>query len=291
MMLCQAQSIGAYSLIFTSGVIFVLTGGAVIIGGQPLAKLVLWREKQFDDILRSKLLLNIKPRTATILSALGMLVLASIGYLMSGSYLGVLIGLAIGVVLPSAAMRYLAKRRIKSLEDQLVGGIQTLCSGVRAGLNLVQAMELIAREGPVPLAEEFRHLIREYEYGLPLDEAMENAATRIGSGDFRLLFAALQTHRERGGDLGETLDRIAESIREIQRLEARVETLTAEGRATARWLGAMPVIVLLILNFVVDDSAIKILFSDPLGKVIILVIILLNVVGFLWIRRIVSLDI
>ena len=120
---------------------------------------------------------------------------------------------------------------------------------------------------------------------------MANASQRIGSGDYRLLLAALHTHRERGGDLGETLDRIAASIREIQRLENRVKALTAQGRATARWLGAMPLVVVLILYFLVDPSGVKSLFAESLGKVIILGIIVLNVIGFLWIRKIVSVDI
>jgi len=188
-------------------------------------------------------------------------------------------------------LKLLRIRRLDRLELQLVGGIQTLASGVRAGLNLVQSMELVARDGPIPLRQEFRHLLREYEYGVPLEEAMDNAATRIGSGDFRLLFAALQTHRERGGNLGETLDRIGESIREIQRLEGRVKTLTAQGRATARWLGAMPVVILLILYFFVDDTGVMTLFVEDLGKLILLAIVVLNVLGFLWIKKIVTIDI
>jgi tight adherence protein B len=134
-------------------------------------------------------------------------------------------------------------------------------------------------------------MLREYEYGIPLDEAMDNASVRIGSGDFRLLFAALHTHRERGGDLGETLDRIAESIREIQRLENQVETLTAEGRATARWLGAMPIVVLGILYFIVSPEGVRSLFTDDFGKMLLLIMAILNVAGFLWIRKIMAIDI
>ncbi|MBL7134915.1 MAG: type II secretion system F family protein, partial [Phycisphaerae bacterium] len=188
-------------------------------------------------------------------------------------------------------LKYLTYKRLNKLEAQLVPGIQTLASGVRAGLNLVQAMGLVAEEGTVPLRQEFRHLLREYEFGISLEDAMDNASDRIGSGDFTLLFAALQTHRERGGNLGETLDRIGESIREIQRLENRVKTLTAQGRATARWLGAMPVVVLLIMYFLVDREGVKALFTEDMGNVILFGIIVLTVLGFLWIRKIVAVDV
>jgi len=278
------------TLIATSAAVFLAAAGAVLLGARPLADLVRRQERQFDAVLRGSLLLDVSPRAATVLSACGMLLLAAILYMMTGSGLGGLIGLAAGALLPSLAMRYLRRRRLDKLEDQLVGGIQTLASGVRAGLNLVQAMELAARDGPIPLKQEFAHLLREYEYGMSLEEAMHGAAARIGSGDFRLLFAALQTHRERGGNLGETLDRIAASIREIQRLEGRTRALTAQGRATARWLGAMPVVVLAVLYFLVDAAGVRSLFQDGIGRLIVLAIVGLNVIGFLWVRKIVSLD-
>jgi len=285
-----AASSGGVSQAIVSAILFVGTAAAVWAGYAPVAELIRRQERQFDVVLRGKLLLDITPRAATLLSLAGVAVLAVLGWAALGGFAGVIVGAACGMFLPVAAMSVLQKRRLRKLEDQLVGGIQILASGVRAGLNLVQAFELVARDGPVPLGQEFAHLLREYEYGVPLEEAMDNAAGRIGSGDFRLLFSALQTHRERGGDLGQTLDRIAESIREIQRLENRVQALTAQGRATARWLGAMPVVVLAILYLLVPES-VRLLFTDDLGKLILLLIVALNVVGFLWIRRIVAVDI
>ncbi|MDP7637636.1 MAG: type II secretion system F family protein, partial [Phycisphaerae bacterium] len=202
-----------------------------------------------------------------------------------------LLGMLVGVLLPTILIRRLRTRRLNRLESQLVSGIQTLASGVRAGLNFVQAMELIAHDGPVPLRQEFAHMLREYEYGLAMEEAMNNAAVRIGSGDFRLLFSALLTHRQRGGDLGDTLDRIADSIREIQRLESRVQTLTAQGRATARALGAMPAIVLAILYFLVDKKGVVDMFTYTSGKLLLAMMLLLNIMGFLWVRKIMDIDV
>ena len=194
------------------------------------------------------------------------------------------------MLLPGLYIRWLTKKRLQKLEEQLVGAVQTLASGVRAGLNLVQGMQMVSRDAPVPIKQEFAHLVQEYEYGIPLDEAMNNAATRIGSSDFRLLFTALHTHRERGGDLGETLDRIAFSIREIQRLENKVRTETARGRATARWLGALPAIVLFML-FLISRDTVVLMFTDQIGKVLLAAVIVLNLVGYLWIRKIMAIDI
>jgi len=290
--LATAADVGHFQPIILVGsfVVFVLTAAAVFVGAAPLREAIRRREEEYDLIFRRALLMDVSPRLITMGTGLVMLVLGFMGYAISRGPIGAILGGAIGVFLPHAVVRYLRRRRLRKLEDQLVGGIQTLASGVRAGLNLVQSLTLVARDGPAPLRQEFRHLVREYEYGISLDEAMVNASGRIGSSDFRLLFAALHTHRERGGDLGETLDRIADSIREIQRLEKQVQTLTAQGRATARWLGAMPLVILLIL-YSFDSEGVTRLFTEPLGNLILAIIIVLNILGFLWIKKTISIDI
>lgn len=285
-----SEFFGDSTQVLTSAFMAMASGVSVYLGYRPLRSIILRQEYQWGRTLRTNLLIDVRPRMVTVLTGVAMVVLGAAGYAVSEALVGVALCAAVGAVLPAMALRRLRKRRLDKLEGQLVGGIVTLASGVRAGLNLVQSMELAARDGPNPLRQEFAHLVREYEYGVPLEQAMENAALRIGSGDFRLLFAALQTHRERGGDLGETLDRIADSIREIQRLEKRVEALTAQGRATARWLGAMPLVVGAIY-FLVEPGGVMALFNENLGNVILVGIVVLNILGFLWIKKIVSIDI
>jgi len=270
--------------------IALLAGLLGAVAYAPAVELIARQERQFDRVLRQALLIDIRPRTATILWGAGVGVLALLLFAMTGQAMGALVGLAAGAILPALVLKALRRRRVGKLEDQLVAGIQTLSAGVRAGLNLVQSMQLIARDGPNPIRQEFTHLLREYEYGVPLNEAMANAADRMGSSDYRLLFSALQTHRERGGDLSETLERISGSIREIQRLNKRILTLTAQGRTTARWLACMPLLIIGVLALI-DGSSIGLLLTDDVGNLMLVAIALLNVVGFLWIRKIMDIDI
>jgi tight adherence protein B len=276
--------------IVTSLALLVLGGIVGGVGYRPARELIARQEQMFDSVLRRALLIDVSPRVATMTTLAALLAAGLLVLLATGSLTGMVLVMGLGAFVPSILLKYLRGKRIAKLEEQLVPAIQSLSAGVRAGLNLVQAMELIARDNPNPIRQEFAHLLREYEYGTPLEKAMNNAADRIGSGDFRLLFSALLTHRQRGGDLGQTLDRICQSIREIQRLEKRVETLTAQGRATARWLGAMPLIVVGVL-YLIEPGYAHTLMTDPVGKGIILVILLCNLVGFLWIRKIMSIDI
>ena len=262
----------------------------VTAGWESLRRWILKQERVYGHILRTSLLLDVRPRSATYFG-LGCVVFgAAVGYLFIQSLLVMAIGAAMGAVIPMATLRLLRRRRLNKLEDQLVDGVQTLASAVRAGLNLVQAFELVAKNLATPICQEFSHLLREYEYGVPIESAMNNAAERIGLSNYRLVFSAFQTHRERGGDLGQTLDRIADSVREIQRLEKRIATLTAQGRAAARWMGVMPAVILLLLH-VIDPYGVRMLFLDDLGKVLLALIVALNVAGFLIIRQIVSIEI
>ncbi len=274
----------------TAGSVFVATTAMAYAWWPTVRSFILKQETGYDRVLRGHLLIDVKPRTVTLLGIGGVVMLALLAYLLIGSFLLAGLAAAVGALLPTVALKYLRFRRLYRLEDQLVNGIRTLSSGVRAGLNLIQAMELLARSGLRPIREEFGHLIREYEHGVSLEQAMENASRRIGSSNYRLVFSALLTHRERGGDLGETLDRIAESIREIHRLEKRIETLTAPGRTAARWMAAMPAVIMLMFYFI-SPEGVTMLFTDPLGKVMLLGIILMNALGFLWIRKIVNIDI
>lgn len=285
------------AMVMTSSQIItsVMVLGIVFLGTcvvyRPMKHVIRRQEWLYATVLQKKLLLDIRPRLVTILAVVAIVMLALIGMHIAKNPMGALLGAAAGTILPTIFLHVLRRRHLERLEKQLVPGIHTLTSGVRAGLNLVQSLQLLARDGPIPLRHEVAHLLREYEYGVPLDEAMENAALRIGSSDYRLLFAALQTHRHRGGDLGTTLERIGQSIREIQRLENRIKTLTAEGRATSRWLGAMPLVVLGIYYFLIDPVGLEAMFADTLGKLLIAAVVLLNVFGFLWIRKIMSVDI
>ena len=271
--------------VVASVAMMIATTVAVRIGARPLGELIRRRERHYVQVLGGSLLMSIKPRTVTVLSFCLMLLLASVAYLITGSLLGAIVGFVFGLLLPTVFIKHLREKRLKKLNDQLVGGIQTLSSGVRAGLKLV------ARDSPSPIRQEFAHLVREYEFGVGLEDAMSNASARIGSGDFGLLFAALLTHRERGGNLSETLDKICDAIREIQRLEHRVESLTAQGRATARFLGAMPAVVLAIVYFIVDPRGVEAMFTSTPGKIILAAIVVLNILGFLWIKKIMDIDI
>jgi len=158
-----------------SAVIFIFATAAIWLAMPWAASFIARQERQWSDVVRGGLLLDLSPRSITVLSAIAIVVLAAMGYLFTGGLFGAAVFGAFGAAFPTLLLRVLRRRRLAKLEEQLVGGIQTLSSGVRAGLNFVQAMQLVARDGPSPIRQEFAHLLREYEYGVPLEEATENS--------------------------------------------------------------------------------------------------------------------
>ncbi len=270
--------------------VLLLVALAVYAGWAPISDWLRARQAFFTRSLYQLYVVDTTPQTVTWLTAALVPACAVGTYVLVDFWLAPALGGAFGLMLPVPITRYLMRRRVKKLEEQIVSGIQTLASGVRAGLNLVQSLQLLARNAPVPLSQEIGQLLREYEHGLTLEQAMIKTGLRIGSPTYRLLFSALETHRIRGGDLGETLDRIAQAIREIQRLEKQVETLTAEGRSAARMMAVMPFVILLIL-YVIDKQSVNELFTRTMGRFILLFVVALIGFGFWWIRRIVDIDI
>lgn len=246
-------------------------------------------EMRYDRVLNHQLLLNIQPRLAIGLAAAFILVVGGIIGLITESFLFFFVSCGISMLLPNVMIKHMEEKRLKKLNEQIVDGVTSLASGVRAGLNLVQSIELLIKNSIGPIKQEFEQLHREYQLGADLNQAMHNASDRIGSPYYRLLFGAISAHRTRGGDMGQSLDRIAESIREIQRLEGRLDALTAQGRAQARFMSAMPFVIMLILYGIMPDETAK-LITEPAGRVILLLAIGLITVAFFWIRRIMDVD-
>lgn len=275
----------AMSLAVFAGVVLSVTYGVA-----PLGAWLRTQEAEYDASLRRKLLLDLDGRTFLVLCGFATAVAFVAGVLLSS---GVWLGLAFAVVVffaPNALIRHLGHKRRRQLEEQLVDGLTTLASGARAGMNLVQSIDLLIQNHRGPIQQEFAQLKREYDLGQDLDQAMRNASDRIGSQLYRLTFTAVEVHRRLGGDAAESLDRIADSVREIQRLEGKLDALTAQGRTQAVMMAVMPLVFLAIL-YMIDPGGVLLLFNDPMGRVILLGVVVMIAIAFVWIRRILAVDI
>lgn len=195
------------------------------------------------------------------------------------------------ICVPWLRVRQLAEQRRLQIEDQLADAIVSLSSGIKAGLSLAQSLEILAQQCPRPICQEFQQIVSEYQLGKPLERCLAEAKHRLRSENFALFAAAMEASRKSGGRLNETVDRIARSVRELQRLERKIFSETAQARASAFYMALAPIAVLIMYYFVVDPVNTERLFTTFAGQIMLSASVVLNLVAYVWSRKILTPDI
>lgn len=191
---------------------------------------------------------------------------------------------------PWYVVRRMAQARRQKIEDQLADAMVMFSSAIRAGLSIPQAVELLAFECPKPISQEFHQIAGEYKLGKPLERTLNEAKERLRSENFILFAAALLASRESGGKLNETVERISQSVMELQRLERKVVSETAQARKSAVYMAIVPLLLLLVYA-VIDPVNTERLFTTLPGQIMLVVSFTLNIVAYLWALKIVNADI
>lgn len=198
--------------------------------------------------------------------------------------------LALVLVAPSFGYRVLSSRRRTSLQRQLPDAAAALATALRGGLSLSQSLEQVVRYQPQPISQEFSLMMREHRLGVPLDRALAAMADRVRLRDFDLLVSTLAIARDLGSGLAEALERYAQSVRRRLTLEDRIRALTAQGRLQGIVMGLLPVILAVSL-MVVDPMWMQPLFTTLSGWLTLAAVAVLELLGFLLIRKIIDIRI
>ncbi|HTN04423.1 type II secretion system F family protein [Planctellipticum variicoloris] len=205
-----------------------------------------------------------------------------------------ILGLAICGVLflaPWYFVRRWAHLRRQLIDDQMADAMVSLASAIRAGLSLPQSLEILANQSPRPISQEFQQIVGEYQMGKTMEKCLDEARERLRSENFALFAAAMQASRSSGGRLNETVERIAVSVREMQRLERKIQADTSQARTSAFYMALVPIAILAIYYFVVDPESTARLFTSVLGQIFLCTSLVLNLVAYLWARQILNPDI
>jgi tight adherence protein B len=203
--------------------------------------------------------------------------------------LSLALGLAAGAA-PLFFVKYRAKRRIMAFEEKLPEALDLLARAIRAGHPIASGIKMVADEAPQPVAGEFQQTFEEQRFGLPFEDSMLNLAGRVPVVDLRMLVTAVLIQREVGGNLAEVLDNLADVIRQRFIVRRQLRTYTAQGRLSGYVLAALPIVVGCMI-FAINGEYAGILFNHPLGKLLMTIAFSMQVIGFLWIRKIVDIDI
>jgi tight adherence protein B len=201
-----------------------------------------------------------------------------------------LIGLAIGVLGPLSYLVIKESRRTSNFLAMLPDTLQLISGSLSAGYSLPQALDIVVREGSPPISTEFNRALVDARLGVPVEEALENVATRMKSQDFGWVVMAIRIQREVGGNLAEVLATVSETLRERERLRRQVKVLSAEGRLSAAILGGLPPLFAVYL-VLVRPEYIKPLYTDPLGVLMLVTAVIVLGIGIMWLRKVVKVEV
>ncbi|MHB1419229.1 MAG: type II secretion system F family protein [Bacillota bacterium] len=196
---------------------------------------------------------------------------------------------AVGFILPHLLLNMACNRRLHRFESQIGDSLVILANSLRAGFSFLQAMDMVSKEMPEPIAGEFARTLREMNLGATTEEAMMRMAARVGSGDLDLVVTAVLIQRQVGGNLSEVLNNISFTIRERNRIKGEIRTLTAQGRISGLVVGLLPFFLSVAL-FLVNRSYIMVLFTHPLGLLLLGGGLVSQCIGFLAIRKLVNIE-
>ena len=235
---------------------------------------------------------DLKMKTGTF--ALLIAVAAVAGFLGSlGFQLGVLLAMPIGVAmgfLPVLVVIRIRNRRFRRFEALFPDAIDLLARAIRAGHAFNTGIKMIADEMPDPVGKEFQRVFEEQNYGLPMKSALMNLLDRVALLDLKLFVVAVLIQRQSGGNLAELLGKISTTIRERFRIWRQLKVHTAQAKLTGIILMCLPPVmgaITLALNY----EYMKIIFNDPWGIRLLIAAAVLQLVGLLWIRKIVNIEV
>ena len=227
--------------------------------------------------------------TLTLVFA-GVAALASI-YVLPGAYkVGALPMALMFGILPFLYVRFMRKRRLGKFGDQLPQAMDLISQAMRAGQSLPAGIQLVGEQMDAPLGPEFQRSFEEQNLGVGLTDTLLDMADRVPNLDLRFLVTAVILQRQTGGDLAEILDKIGYLCRERMQIKGQIQALTGEGRISGVVLLALPPVlfgVMLRLNW--DYT--MLLFDEPMGNQMLAGALVMQVVGALWINKIITIKV
>ena len=179
------------------------------------------------------------------------------------------------------------RRRLKKFQSQLPDALELIARALRAGHSLASGFSLVAHEMSEPISKEFARVFEEQNLGIPMDEALEDLTERVPNLDLKFFATAIILQKQTGGDLAEILDKIGELIRERFRIWGQVQALTGEGRLSGIVLLALPP-GLFVAVYKLNPDYVMLLFTDELGKKMLIGGAIMQLLGAVVIKKIVN---
>jgi tight adherence protein B len=201
-----------------------------------------------------------------------------------------IVSAVIGSFIPYAWLRHKRAARMKRFEEQFPEALDLLSRAIRAGHAFQTAMGMVAEELPQPVGIEFKKAFEQQNFGLPLRDVLDQMAERVPILDVKFFVTAVTIQRETGGNLAEILDNLAHVVRERFKILRQVREHTAHGRFTGYVLLALPAALAIALSFI-NPEHMKLLFQERMGQTMIVGAIVMQAIGYMWIKKVIKIEV
>ena len=195
-----------------------------------------------------------------------------------------------GAMMPWLWLRHRRSSRMKRFEEQFPEALDLLSRAIRAGHAFQTAMGMCADELPAPVGAEFKKSFDQQNFGLPLKDTLHEMTERVPILDVKFFVTAVLIQRETGCNLAEILDNLAHVVRERFKILRQVRVHTAHGRFTGYVLMALPAALGIVLNFI-NPEHMDLLFRERMGQMMILGAIVMQTIGYVWIRKVIKIEV
>lgn len=211
--------------------------------------------------------------------------------LLSRSGWPVTIALAgVGLAAPFVRLQFARSKRLARFDEQLPEALDVIVRALRAGHPFKESLRLVGEEMTDPIAEEFKKTFNDINYGGDTRQALYEMAKRVPSVNVTAMITAILIQKETGGNLSEVLEKLSSIIRGRYRFHRKVRTLSAEARMSA-WILTLTPFVLFVIISIMQPDYLPMLTENERGKDIIGVAFTLMILGILWMRRLVRIDV
>jgi tight adherence protein B len=233
---------------------------------------------------------KVTPSAVLLMAGFSGIVTAFFALVLMRGVMSMMIGFLVGAAIPFFVLRIKRSRRMHAFEEQFPEALDLIARALKAGHAFATGLKMVADEMPEPVGPEFRKTFDEQNFGLPLKDALENLTMRIPLLDVRFFATAVLIQRETGGNLSEILENLAHVVRERFKILRQVRVYTAHGRLTGYVLLALPAFLAVALMFINPDHM-NLLFRERMGQMMLMVSIVMQTFGFLWIKQIVKIEV
>lgn len=247
-----------------------------------------WSRRMADELAQAGFHISV----GTFALIRGVLIVGSAvaAALLTGILLVGLPAAVLAALLPSLYLKRARRQRVRRLEQQLPEVLTLLSNALKSGFGLMQALQHIADQVDDPLGAELRRLLRDVAVGTTVEQALGALSERVPSESLEIVTTAIVIQRAAGGNLAEILDTVADTIRDRDRIQGEIRTLTTQQTYTGYLLVLLPVGIAVVIT-VMSPDYMRPLFSTDLGRVLIAGAVTMDVLGFVVIRRILAIKV